>query len=100
MFARANPRLARSALRSLHYRDPVRYESRAYGTREEIIAWIKESSLTPGRSERRMREGARAVVLLEEGEDYVWFAETLYVVETEEGAKAATEEKAARQQGT
>jgi hypothetical protein len=62
----------------------VRYESRAYGTREEIIALITESSLTPGRSERRMQEGARAVVQLEDGADEVEFGRTVYVV-TEPG---------------
>jgi hypothetical protein len=59
----------------------VRYESRAYGSRQEIIEQIEASGKTPGRSERRMREAARCVVLLEGGADEVKFGHTTYVVE-------------------
>ncbi|MFI7678580.1 hypothetical protein [Actinophytocola sp. NPDC049390] len=58
----------------------MRYESRAYGTRQEIVDLITQSALTPGRSDRRMQEAARAVVLLEDGADEVWFGHTTYVV--------------------
>ncbi len=61
----------------------MRYESRAYGTRAEIIQLITASGLTPGRSERRMREAARCVVALEGGADEVTFGHTLYVVDGE-----------------
>lgn len=59
----------------------MRYEGRAYGTRQEIIDQITQSSLTPGRSDRRMQEGARAVVQLEEGADEVKYGQLIYVVE-------------------
>lgn len=59
----------------------MRYESRAYGTRQEIIDHITASCLSPGRSDRRMREGARAVNQLEDDADEVIFGHTLYVVE-------------------
>jgi hypothetical protein len=59
----------------------MRYESRAYGTRQEIIDLITASALTPGRSDRRMREAAKAVTQLEDGADEVRFGHTLYCVE-------------------
>jgi len=59
----------------------MRYESRAYGGRQEIIDHITQSSLSPGRSERRMKEGARAVVQLEDGAEEVTYGQTTYVVE-------------------
>ncbi len=59
----------------------MRYEARAYGTRQEIIEHITQSALTPGRSDRRMREGARAVTQLEDDADQVEYGGVLYVVE-------------------
>lgn len=61
----------------------MRYESHAYGTREEIIKQLTDSGLTPGRSDRRMRELARAVVQLEEGDDTVTAGHTTYHVTDE-----------------
>lgn len=58
----------------------MRYEARAYGTRQEIIEHITEASLTPGRSDRRMREGARAVIQLEDGDDQVQYGNIVFVV--------------------
>lgn len=58
----------------------MRYESRAYGTRQEIIDHITKSAMSPGRSERRVSEAAAAVVQLEDGQDHVEYGNTVFVV--------------------
>lgn len=58
----------------------MRFEARWYGTRREILDHITRSANAPARSERRLREGARAVVQLENDADQVVFGGATYVV--------------------
>jgi len=59
----------------------MRYESRAYGTREEIELVLKSAYEAPGRSERRQREAAEAGWAFLRGEIEIRLGPTLYIIE-------------------
>lgn len=59
----------------------MRYESRAYGTREEIEALLQQGYSTPGRSRRRLDEIEEAVIELRNGAEEIRYGQTLYIVE-------------------
>lgn len=58
----------------------MRYVSLAYGTRQEILAELR-NNLGGQRSERRQREAVEAIRDLENGETSVTFGHTTYLVE-------------------
>jgi hypothetical protein len=60
----------------------VRYEARAYGTREEIIETLR-NNLGAHRSDRRQREAQEAIDVIEAGASEVQYGPTLYIVEDE-----------------
>ena len=60
----------------------MRYEARAYGSRQEIVQHLT-NNLGGHRSERRQREAADAIAMLEGGADEVTFGHCTYVVEDE-----------------
>lgn len=60
----------------------MRYETRAYGTRDEIEAELKNAYEAPGRSERRKREAEEAGIAFLSGERYIQVGkELMYVIE-------------------
>lgn len=71
----------------------VRYEFRAYGTREEIEAVLRNAYEAPGRSERRREESRLAAIEFFHGATEIESGNTIYVVEEHE---PTMEELAAR----
>lgn len=57
----------------------MRYEAKAYGTREEIIAEL-QNNLGAQRSDRRQQESADAIAELENGAESVQVGHIHYVV--------------------
>jgi len=59
---------------------PIRYESIAYGTRQEIIDLLNDN-LGAQRSERRKAEARKALEEINAGDNSVTFGHTTYLVE-------------------
>ena len=59
----------------------MRYEGRVYGTRDELIAELKRRGTTPGSSEGKALDTARAAARLEDGWDEVQACHMTWVVE-------------------
>lgn len=57
----------------------MRYEARAYGTRQEIIAEL-QNNLGAQRSDRRRQQSAEAIAELESGADSIQVGHIHYVV--------------------
>lgn len=59
----------------------MRYEARAYGTRDEIIRELR-NNLGGHRSERRQAESAAAIEALQAGADTITAGKIMYIVES------------------
>lgn len=58
----------------------VRYEARAYGSREEILTELA-NNLGAQRSERRQRQAKEAIEAINAGAEQVQFGKILYIIE-------------------